>query len=198
MNMFIRSLSNNYLRVPGMCHALLSGLRRFNIFTSISVIQAENASRVEHGQYRDINMRSNCRYELLNSDFSRLYRRYYRSQGINVDVKPEVNVDNWLKTNTSTFNPTIAEAIFHYAPRVEGSERFELCISTPEMQSAAIKFVHKQQLILDGTFGLSASRLLIWIAMGVNEGNHGVPLHCSCSQHLLGQRQRMLDMTRRS
>jgi len=44
------------------------------------------------------------------------------------------------------------------------------------MRSAAIQLVHQQQLILDGTFGLSASRLLVWIAMGVNEQNHGVPV----------------------
>ena len=131
---------------------------------------------MEHGQYQDIGARSNHRYELLSSDFSRLYRRYYRLQGINVDIKPEVNVDNWLNTTSPTFNPTIAEAIFHYAPRAEAGERFELCISTPEMRSATIKFVHRKQLILDGTFGLSASRLLVWIAMGVNEGNHGVPV----------------------
>ena len=44
------------------------------------------------------------------------------------------------------------------------------------MQSATIKFVHRKQLVLDGTFGLSASRLLVWIVMGVNEGNHSVPV----------------------
>lgn len=70
----------------------------------------------------------------------------------------------------------IAEAIFHYTPRVAAGERFELCISTSEMRSAATQLVHKRQLILDGTFGLSASRLLVWIAMGVNKGNHGVPV----------------------
>jgi hypothetical protein len=44
------------------------------------------------------------------------------------------------------------------------------------MRSAAIKLIHKRQLILDGTFGLSASRLFVWITMGVNEGNHGLPV----------------------
>jgi MULE transposase domain len=38
------------------------------------------------------------------------------------------------------------------------------------------KYVHKQQLILDGTFGLCTARLLVWIAMGVDENNHGVPV----------------------
>ena len=131
---------------------------------------------MEHKQYRDISTCSNHRYELLNSDFSRLYRRYYRLQGINVEIKPEINVDDWLNNTSPKFNSTIAEAIFHYAPRAEAGERFELCIATPEMRSATIQFVHRKQLILDGTFGLSASRLLVWIVMGVNEGNHGVPV----------------------
>ncbi|KAF9783905.1 hypothetical protein BJ322DRAFT_972992, partial [Thelephora terrestris] len=165
-----------YPSIPLHEHVYEVALEQLSQGASITAIQAENVWRVEHGRYRDISERSNHRYALLRSDFSRLYRHYYRLQGINVDVKPEANVNNWMKGTSPTFNPTIAEAVFHYAPRVEAGERFELCISTPEMRSAAVQFVHKRQLILDGTFGLSASRLLVWIAMGVNEGNHGVPV----------------------
>lgn len=148
--------------------------------SSIATIQAENAGRIQRKEYRDLNDRmsatANHRYEILPGDFSRLYRRYYRSQGINVDVKPEINVNNWLEPTSPSFHPTLAQAVFHYAPRTEKNERFELCISTPEMRSAAINLVHRKQLILDGTFGLSTSRLLLWIAMGVDSGNHGVPV----------------------
>ena len=44
------------------------------------------------------------------------------------------------------------------------------------MKMAAMKYVHQKQLILDGTFGICTSRLLLWIAMGVDEGGHGIPV----------------------
>jgi MULE transposase domain len=121
----------------------------------------------------------NWRYELLPGDFSRLYRRYYREQGINVDVPPEENVDNWLQKSDSgkrLHNATISAAVFHYSPRTTANERFEIGIATNEMIQATWKYVHGKQLILDGTFGLCTSRLLLWIAMGVDESNHGVPV----------------------
>ena len=70
----------------------------------------------------------------------------------------------------------LREAIFHYSPRKAQDERFELCISTPEMKSAAIQLIHRKQLILDGTFGLSSARLLVWIAMGIDDDNCGLPV----------------------
>jgi len=119
---------------------------------------------------------ANIRYELLPGDFSRLYRRYYRLHGINVDINPEWNIDNWLDRVHPNFNSTIFEAVFYYQAQTEKEERFELCIATKEMKAAAWKYVHKKQLILDGTFGLCTARLLVWIAMGVDENNHGVPV----------------------
>ena len=179
-NMSMRLHYDNSHKAQGMYnwyhfHAVLKLTRG-----SIATIQAENARRIQHQEYRDFDTRmsatANHRYEILPSDFSRLYRRYYRSQGINVDIKPEININNWLDPTSPSFHPTLAQAVFHYTPRTDKTERFELCISTPEMRSAAIDLVHQKQLVLDGTFGLSTSRLLLWIAMGVDGGNHGVPV----------------------
>ncbi|KAF7789359.1 hypothetical protein EIP86_000303 [Pleurotus ostreatoroseus] len=44
------------------------------------------------------------------------------------------------------------------------------------MKSAAWKYCHKKQVVIDGTFGLSTSRLLVWIALGVDETNRGLPV----------------------
>jgi hypothetical protein len=44
------------------------------------------------------------------------------------------------------------------------------------MVEASWKYVQQKQLVLDGTFGLCASRLLLWIAMGVDDNNHGIPV----------------------
>lgn len=118
---------------------------------------------------------ANFRYELLQGDFSRLYRRRYQSEGIDVAAAAETNVDKWLTSGNPKFEK-IREAVLHYSARENKTEHFEICISTPEMTDAAWKYVHNQQLILDGTFGLSTARLLLWIAMGVDENNHGIPV----------------------
>ena len=44
------------------------------------------------------------------------------------------------------------------------------------MKEAVWNYVHKKQLILDGTFGICDSRVLLFIALGVDESNKGVPL----------------------
>lgn len=120
----------------------------------------------------------NARYELQSGDFSRLYRRHYRDMyHIDVSTPAEYNVDNWLDPSSPHYKPEVATSIFHYAARVEESEeRLKVCIATPEMREAAWKYCHGKQLILDGTFGVCTSRLLLWIAMGVDEAGHGIPV----------------------
>lgn len=145
-------------------------------------MQNENLRRLENRLYRgqadsDLHPElANTRYQLLPGDFSRIYRRLYRQQGINIDNKPELNVDGWFNPDSPSYNASLAEAVFYYSARGDKHERFELYISTPEMKSAAWNYVHNKQLILDGTFGLCTSRLLMWIAMGVDGNNHGVPV----------------------
>jgi hypothetical protein len=74
------------------------------------------------------------------------------------------------------FNPEIHKAVFHYAACSEAGERFEVCISTPEMDQAAWKYAHHSQLILDGTFGICTTRLLLFTAMAIDEQGKGVPI----------------------
>ncbi|PSR73963.1 hypothetical protein PHLCEN_2v10231 [Hermanssonia centrifuga] len=119
----------------------------------------------------------NFRYEILPGDFSRLYRQHYRlTHGIDLSFKPEYNVDNWLNPESKYFKPAISQAVFKYSARAEGHDRLKLFISTPEMRQAAWKYCHRKQLMIDGTFGLSTSRLLLWIALGIDEAGHGVPV----------------------
>ncbi|KAJ3845789.1 hypothetical protein EV368DRAFT_90093 [Lentinula lateritia] len=73
-------------------------------------------------------------------------------------------------------NAALAEAVFHYSARTDVNERFKICISTKEMDDAAYKYAHHSQLILDGTFGVCSSRLLLFIAMAVDEDRKGVPI----------------------
>lgn len=120
---------------------------------------------------------ANHRYQLLPGDFCTLYRRHnLQHYGIDVTVPPENNVHNWLNRNSPYFKPAIYDAVFKYVPRVAQTDRFKLCISTGEMREAAWQYCHRKQLVLDGTFGLCSSRLLLWIALGVDAANNGVPV----------------------
>ncbi|EIW63778.1 uncharacterized protein TRAVEDRAFT_97696, partial [Trametes versicolor FP-101664 SS1] len=138
----------------------------------------EMFSRQLYRGQRDVDpMQQNMRYELQTSDFSRLYRQHYRADyNIDVSIPPEYNVDNWLDPTSPHYKRDIADSIFHYAARAENEERFKVCIATPEMRTAAWKYCHQKQLVLDGTFGVCTSKLLLWIAMGVDEAHHGVPV----------------------
>ncbi|KAF5328267.1 hypothetical protein D9758_017840 [Tetrapyrgos nigripes] len=44
------------------------------------------------------------------------------------------------------------------------------------MDEAAMKYLHKDQLIFDGTFGVCSERILMFIAMGINENRKGLPI----------------------
>ena len=163
----------------------LSITMRYNLFTSnysISAIQERNLellqAKLYQGQDNYDPTTANVRYEFLPSDSSSLYKRLSRHYGINVQERPQYNIDNWLNPQSPFYKPEIAQAIFHYKGRlaIDPASRLEICIQNEEMKKAAWKYSHQKQLILDGTFGICDSRVLLFIALGVDENNKGVPL----------------------
>ncbi|KAI0056510.1 hypothetical protein BV25DRAFT_1893981 [Artomyces pyxidatus] len=167
-------------RIPLHTHVVQVALQQLAEGASVSTIQARNLDMCSRKAYRDqaavVTLEANVRYELLSADFRSLYRQYYRSQGIDITKAPERNIHNWLDPTSRHFKPAIHSAVFLYAPRTTATERFKLCICTKDMEDAAWSYVHDSQLMLDGTFGLSTSRILVWIAMGVDSGGKGVPV----------------------
>ncbi|KAI0745285.1 hypothetical protein C8Q76DRAFT_806652, partial [Earliella scabrosa] len=167
--------------VPLHPHVREVALQQLRNNDSISQIRNRNLDMFERKLYRDQNAalpaQANYRYELQSDDFSRLYRLHYRTEyAIDVSIAPEHNVHNWLDAKSPHFKPEIAQAVFGYSARATQDERFKIFIATPEMRTAAWKYCHQKQLVLDGTFGLCSSRLLLWIAMGIDESRNGVPL----------------------
>ncbi|KAF8599958.1 hypothetical protein BDV93DRAFT_448481 [Ceratobasidium sp. AG-I] len=94
------------------------------------------------------------RYLIRKYDSTTLYRQQYHREGVDTKEKPHINIHNWLNLKSSTFNPTLASAIFHYAAQTDTHERLEICISTPEMKEATWQYADQKQIILDGTFGI--------------------------------------------
>ncbi|KAF8826267.1 hypothetical protein HHX47_DHR5000001 [Lentinula edodes] len=100
---------------------------------------------------------ANVQYLFLPTDHTSLYRKASQELGVDVRLQPQYNVDDWLNPESHNFKPDIAEAVFHYSARTEAGDRFEICLSTPEMDNCAHKYAHHSQLVLDGTFGVCSS-----------------------------------------
>jgi AraC-like DNA-binding protein len=97
-------------------------------------------------------------------------------EGIKVTEQAHVNIHEWLDPESPQYNTTLRQAIFYYTARGSTDERFQACVSTPEMREAAWKYGHGSQVILDGTFGVCDKRVLLFIVMGLDENRKGVPL----------------------
>ncbi|THH14925.1 hypothetical protein EUX98_g9541 [Antrodiella citrinella] len=167
--------------IPLHPHVVEVAMRQLWMGASITSIQSENAKMFKNIQYHDQTTfaptTANCRYEVLPTDFSRLYRRYNRETfGLDITIPPEKNLDAWLDRDSTHYRPDISKAIAFYSARTCEQERLKVCICTHEMREAAWKYVHGKQLVLDGTFGLCTSRLLLFIALGVDENNKGFPV----------------------
>jgi hypothetical protein len=67
-------------------------------------------------------------------------------------------------------------------------ERFEVCVATLDMCEAAWKYGHESQIILDGTFGVCNKKILLFIVMGVDEWEKGIPLAFLLFSALSGNR----------
>jgi hypothetical protein len=116
------------------------------------------------------------RWIIRSSDSRSLYRQFNRVDGIKVTEKAHMNIHEWLDPESAQYNATLCEAIFYYTARSSSEERFQACVSIPEMREAAWKYGHASQIILDGTFGVCDKRVLLFIVMGIDEHRKGVPL----------------------
>ena len=118
----------------------------------------------------------NICYLYLPADGGHLYCLFYKSHSVIVTIQPEQNLHNWLDIDGPYFQQSIYQSVFYYMARTHQNERLKACISTSEMDEATWKYIHGKQIILNGTFGVCSSHMLLFIAMGVDEDGKGVPL----------------------
>ncbi|KAJ7625212.1 hypothetical protein B0H17DRAFT_963693, partial [Mycena rosella] len=146
---------------------------------SFSDVRAKNRQLVNAKAYKDFPddlASSHYRWILEHDDSRSLHRQFNRMKGITVTESPEINIDEWLDPQSDKFNPTLAHAVFHYSARAAQGERFEVAVATDEMNRAAWTYGHESQILLDGTFGVCDSRVLLFIVMAVDENRKGVPV----------------------
>ncbi|KZV89638.1 hypothetical protein EXIGLDRAFT_139730 [Exidia glandulosa HHB12029] len=154
-------------------------LRQLQLGASLTEIQEQNrrmfAQRLYPDQPADL-AESAYRWLILRHDTRTLYRRHAHLNGIDVAERAEINIDEWLDPTSPKHNKVLSGAIFHYSARATRGDRFEVCIANHDMQEAAWRYAHGRQLILDGTFGVCNARILVFIAMAIDEENKGVPI----------------------
>lgn len=152
----------------------------YSLYFSIGAVQENNRRLFQallyDGQKSLDPKTANVRYIFLPQDSSRLYRMHARTQGVDLSQPAEQNINEWLDPKSPHYKAELAAAIFYYKARRTSSERFRICIHTDEMKSAAWKYAHDGQLILDGTFGLCDRRLLLFIGLTIDEAGKGVPI----------------------
>lgn len=119
---------------------------------------------------------ANVRHHYLPHDNSTLYRKFSRLYGVDVRKAPEYNLHDWLNPASPAYKPELREAIFYYSARTQQGERLKICISTKEMDGAAWRYGHCRQIVVDGTFGICSTRMLLFIALAIDEDKKGVPI----------------------
>lgn len=154
-------------------------LQRLKAGVILDEVKQANRKLFKNRGYKDMPTdlaTSRYRWLLTQKDHRSLYRQLQRLQGVRVIEKDYINLHEWLDPNSPQFKKPLYDAIFHYSPRTSETERLELCIATSEMKEAAWKYAHHSQVLLDGTFGICDKKMLLFIVMGVDEANRGVPL----------------------
>ncbi|KAJ3729336.1 hypothetical protein C8R42DRAFT_558864, partial [Lentinula raphanica] len=171
---------NRLPAIPLHEHVYEVALKQLQNGASLTAIQEMNQQMMSAGSYRGMDTydprRANHRYNLSSSDNATLYNKFSRQLGINPRKEPQYNIDDWLNPEHKDFKHELRDAIFYYQARREKNERLKVCITTAEMDQAALELIHHSQLIVDGTFGVCSQRILLFIAMGVDRANKGVPV----------------------
>ncbi|KIJ24729.1 hypothetical protein M422DRAFT_274428 [Sphaerobolus stellatus SS14] len=107
----------------------LSALAQLREGASLTAIQAKNRELYNHqaylGQKLDMEKTNYC-WMIKRYDTCALYRQYNRLIGVNTKIRAEININEWLDPTSQSYNKTLTEAVFHYAPRAARNEHFEM------------------------------------------------------------------------
>ncbi|EPQ51420.1 hypothetical protein GLOTRDRAFT_96192 [Gloeophyllum trabeum ATCC 11539] len=135
---------------------------------------------LETQSYRDMPqynpLTANHCYHFLPKDAVRLYHLFNKQQGVNTHIPLERNLDEWMDPTSPNFRNDIQESVFYYSKHADAGEQLKVCICTEDMEKSAWQYVHQSTILLDGTFGICTSRLLLFVVMGVDARRKGIPL----------------------
>lgn len=150
-------------------HSVQNGCSRLQL--NMNIREASNSIREkipasENGSFR---------FSLNNRDIRAVQEALLKAK-LGVDIgngkTAEVNLDDFFGPKGEAI---IKESTFIYQPETK-DQRFMLGIMTPQMADAAREHCHDGVLFVDGTFGLSKQKTLVFILMTTDASGNGVPI----------------------
>ena len=143
----------------------------------LSLLRSECSAWAQR-QWPGLSGNNSSRYCLTTHDVSSLYRTISRERGIPQRTAAEDNLDKWFRPDKAQPpSPLLTQSCLHYLAHKEAeTDRFEIILSTPEMQTAAWKFGHEKQVVMDLTFGVCSARALLVILMAIDDSGSGIPI----------------------
>jgi hypothetical protein len=141
---------------------------------STADILARNAQTVTN-VYKKRTLIKNHRTLLTAQDVSNIKNEMLRKNW-DIDVRQDAarNLERFLGPDAD--ETELKTAALHYKPRRTDADRLEIIISTPEQQEYAWKYGHQSLILLDGTFGISKHKLLLFIIMVIDNNGKGIPI----------------------
>lgn len=93
---------------------------------------------------------------------------------INIRKNAAYNLEQILGSNAD--ESELKNACLHYQAHTQDTDHLEIIICSQDQQEYAWKYSHQNLILLDGTFGISKHKLLLFIMMVIDEHNKGIPI----------------------
>ena len=118
------------------------------------------------------------RFVLAEYEPTSLYRTLRREGGIPERSCAVDNLDCWFRDlDPNPPSPYLTASLLFYRPLGEGNlDRLELILATERQRQMAWKFGHRKMMLMDGTFGVCSTCVLVFFLMVVDDRNVGVPV----------------------
>ncbi|CAG8563697.1 893_t:CDS:2 [Cetraspora pellucida] len=139
-----------------------------------SDILAQNA-RIIKNVFRNYTLIGNFRMLLTAMDITNIKKQMLQtSWNINIKHDAAKNLDQLLGPDTD--QSELKDAFLHYQPHTKETDCLEIIICTREQQKYAWKYGHQSLILVDGTFGISKHKLLLFIILILDANNRGIPV----------------------
>ncbi|CAG8776733.1 26810_t:CDS:2 [Gigaspora margarita] len=97
-----------------------------------------------------------------------------KNWGINIKNDSAKYLEQFLGPDAN--QSELKKACLHYQPHIKETDHLEIIISTHEQQECAWKYRHQNLILIDGIFGVSKNKLLLFIIMVIDKNNKGIPI----------------------
>lgn len=119
------------------------------------------------------------RVALNPSDVKTARRAAQKAEGLDLRLDPYENLHAMIKDKSKDDFKAIRNAVIFYKPRDEAhlpsdangdedKDRLEMVIATQDMLQRARDFAHGKMLFMDGTFGISTAKLLVFVVLALD------------------------------